>query len=113
MKIIPFSGSYLTPTHLKGQIRAQNQAEGGQKHKIGNIEESNAVRMLKLLQYVVCIYVYLLATNLYYIFEKFEHSNCIIFLNIADFMFLTPFSLIFGPLFDLLGVLESSNYQKI
>ena len=56
------------------------------------------------------ISLYLLPTNIYYIFEKFEHSNWIILLNIDDFMFLTPFSLIFGPLFDLLGVLWSINY---
>ena len=31
---------------------AKNHAEGGQKHKIENIEEYNAVEMLKLLQCV-------------------------------------------------------------
>ena len=49
MKYIPFSGSYLSPAHLEGQIKLK----GGQKHKIGNIEENNAVGVLKLLQYVV------------------------------------------------------------
>ena len=39
----------------------------------------------------------LLATNFYYILEKFKHSNCIILLNIADFMFLTPLQLDFWP----------------
>ena len=54
MKCIPFSGSYLTPAHLKGQIRGQKfSLKGSQKHKIGNIEENNAVGVLKLLQYVV------------------------------------------------------------
>ena len=56
MKCILFSGTSLTPAHLKGQIAALNQAEGGgQKHKIFNIEVNNVAGVLKLLQYVVYV----------------------------------------------------------
>ena len=45
-----------------------------------------------------CISLYLLPTNLYYILEKFEHSNCIMFLNIADFIaILGPIGPLFAP----------------
>ena len=37
----------------KGQKGTKMELKGGQKHKIGNIEENNAVGALKLLQYVV------------------------------------------------------------
>ena len=60
-----------------------------------------------------CSSLYLLPNNLYYILEKFEYSNWIILLNIDDFVFLTPFSLNFGPLFDLSGILDSSNYLRM
>ena len=33
----------------------KNQAEGGQDHKIDNIEVNNAVGVLKFLQYVVLV----------------------------------------------------------
>ena len=38
---------------MKGQKWAQNEAEGGQKHEIDNIDENNEVRVLQLHQYVI------------------------------------------------------------
>ena len=43
----------LAPGRLKGQKWAQNEAEGGQKHIISNIEENSEVRILQLDQYVI------------------------------------------------------------
>ena len=51
-------------------------------------------------------------TNLYYLLVQFQHSNLTIFVNIADFLFLTPLQLHFGPVFDILLVLEEISYFK-
>ena len=53
IKYIPFWSSNLASGHLKGQKWAQNGAEGGQKHKIDNIEENNEVKELQLHRYVI------------------------------------------------------------
>ena len=38
---------------MKGPKWAENEAEGGQKHKIDNVEENNEVTVLQLHQYVI------------------------------------------------------------
>ena len=48
-------------------------------------------------------------TNLYYIFTKLDHSNFIIFFNIADDVFLTHLQLHFKPIFDFWDVLDLSH----
>ena len=54
MKCIPLSGSYFIPSTPEMSNKAPKiKLKGDQKHKIGNIEENNAVGVLKLLQYVV------------------------------------------------------------
>ena len=44
--------------------------------------------------YILCC---LCPFNSYYILEKLGHSNFLIVFNMTDFVFLTPFSLIFDP----------------
>ena len=56
------------------------------------------------------ISLYFITYTTYYILEKFEHSNCIIFLNIADFIaILGPIGPIFAP---VVPSGEVSKYEK-
>ena len=51
-------------------------------------------------------------TNLYYLSVQFQHSNQIIFVIIADFLFFTPLQLHFAPVFHIFVVLEPIFYLK-
>ena len=48
-----FGRGYTTLRHPKGQKWVQNEAEGGQKHKIVNIEESIDFEVLRFHVYVI------------------------------------------------------------